>query len=150
VIPFTDREMRNAWRQNLAASQVEPRTNVHRLLLFYAVECGLKAVIMETELLTRTDEKCRSGQVISDFGHNINGLLDYLSIGSKTPRVRLKNTKIKPIKKHKTSKYKEERTVSPQDINQMWRYGGKSVDVSDEKIEQKLLEINQWIEEKLL
>lgn len=28
---------------------------------------------METEFLTRTDEKCRSGQVISDFGHNING-----------------------------------------------------------------------------
>jgi len=44
--------MRNAWRQNTAASQAEPRTNVHRSLLFYAVECGLKAVITETKLLT--------------------------------------------------------------------------------------------------
>jgi hypothetical protein len=49
MIPFTDREIQRAWRTNLEASQVPSRNNAHRLLLFYAVECGLKAIIMKRE-----------------------------------------------------------------------------------------------------
>ena len=55
MLPFTRREIEKAWRQNLKVSEVENRENPQRLLLFYAVECGLKAVIMKRENLTRTN-----------------------------------------------------------------------------------------------
>jgi hypothetical protein len=55
AIPFTDKEMKKAWGGNLSASQTSPRTNAHRLLLFYAVECGLKAVLMARQETRRTN-----------------------------------------------------------------------------------------------
>ena len=54
-ILFTDREMENAWRENRLASCHQPRSNGHRLLLFYAVECGLKAILMRRQKIKRTD-----------------------------------------------------------------------------------------------
>jgi hypothetical protein len=38
MLIFTDRELQKAWRENKKASEVTPRQNPHRLLLFYAVE----------------------------------------------------------------------------------------------------------------
>ncbi|GCL37866.1 hypothetical protein SR1949_29780 [Sphaerospermopsis reniformis] len=48
-IPFTDKEMEKAWLRNISAyyKTPQPHTNAHRLLLFYAVECGLKAIFMK-------------------------------------------------------------------------------------------------------
>lgn len=74
TIPFTDREIENAWRGNWRASCTVARTNSHRLLLFYAVECGLKAVLMRRKNKNRTD-LCTE---ITECQHDINKLLDYL------------------------------------------------------------------------
>ncbi len=46
-IPFTNRELVRAWRNSLDVSKSEQRTNPHRLLLFYAIECGLKAAYLK-------------------------------------------------------------------------------------------------------
>ena len=75
VIPFTDREIEKAWRENKSASEKTPRTNAHRLLLFYAVECGLKAILMRRQGKSRSD-LCTD---ISECQHHINKLLDCLS-----------------------------------------------------------------------
>jgi len=73
VIQFTRREIEKAWRENLSASSSKtPRTNPHRLLLFYAVECGLKAILMRRRQRDCTDAS------IAEFGHDINRLLDTL------------------------------------------------------------------------
>jgi hypothetical protein len=119
------------------------------LLLVYAVECGLKAVIMKREKLTRTDQPRKKGNSIDDFGHDINRLLDELHVGTE---IRLKPVKIEPIKplfQSKGKKETQERTVSPEKFNQMWRYGGQSVDISGEEIENQLLEIVEWIKEEI-
>lgn len=140
-IPF--KLVRRAWRQNIVASQFEPRNNAHRLLLFYAVECGLKAVIMIRENLTRTDQPRKKGRNVDDFGHDINLLLDELQVGVK---IRLKSIKINTIQSlQPQDKREEERAVSPEKINKMWRYGGKSLNIQDEEIEKQLLEIVEWI-----
>lgn len=56
MIQFTRREIEKAWRENLLASSSKtPRTNPHRLLLFYAVECGLKAILMRRRQRDCTD-----------------------------------------------------------------------------------------------
>ncbi|BDA67223.1 hypothetical protein CAL7716_013890 [Calothrix sp. PCC 7716] len=75
AIPFTDREMERAWLDNLLASYNSQRTNAHRLLLFYAVECGLKFVLMRRRKIKRSD-LCAE---IAEYQHDINMLLRYLS-----------------------------------------------------------------------
>ena len=151
-IPFTDREMQRAWRENRTASaafiQVK-RNNAHRLLLFYEIECGLKAVLMKRKSITCTNH-CDE---IGEAQHDINKLLDALGAGKK---LKLPNQlNMAPIK-DKSSK--EERKLESGKINQMWRYGGvvtnttldgKSVKFTDDDLEKYLIEISNWIEREL-
>jgi len=143
-IPFTNREMKNAWDQNLrAVLQVkeQDRTNAHRLLLFYAVECGLKALIMKVKRQSRTD-----GLDSDILTHDINKLLKELHAQGDLV---LRRTQMVPIKKN-NRKSKDTRTVEPKDFNQMWRYGGQSTGgLSDKEIEAKLLKIVEWIKFEL-
>ncbi|BAP57468.1 hypothetical protein THII_3171 [Thioploca ingrica] len=141
MLPFTYREIERAWRQNLKVSIVKTRENPHRLLLFYAVECGLKAVIMKREGLSRTDRNSN----ISQLGHDINGLLEYL----KVRRLRLTGgVKMKTILTGK--KHNENRPVEPKELNQMWRYGGEAEGIpSNANIENQLLNLVKWIEKEL-
>ena len=144
-IPFTDREMQKAWRDNKSVydnSDKKQRKNAHRLLLFYAVECGLKAILMHRQEKGRTD-LC---QEIRECKHNINKLLDSLHAGSnlKLP-AQLNMTKIPSENSY------DERKFTPGSLNQMWRYGGVCATdgITDEDLENKLLEIANWIEEEL-
>ncbi|MBE9234070.1 hypothetical protein IQ231_20980 [Cuspidothrix issatschenkoi LEGE 03284] len=146
AIPFTDKEMKKAWDGNLSASQISPRTNAHRLLLFYAVECGLKAVLMARQKTRRTD-LCTD---INECKHNINKLLSKLGAGgslSLPPEIFIQEI-------FDTRKNKEERKLNPGQINELWRYGGKVIAIvnkdgkvvaNDEDIENKLREISKWI-----
>ncbi|MGH2416106.1 MAG: hypothetical protein ACRDEA_20935 [Microcystaceae cyanobacterium] len=76
AIPFTDREVEKAWRENKSASDKTPRSNAHRLLLFYAVECGLKAILMRRQGKNRSD-LCTD---LYECQHDVNKLLDCLSV----------------------------------------------------------------------
>lgn len=150
VVPFTDREMQRAWRDNLQASKHTSRTNAHRLLLFYSIECGLKAVLMK-----RMAVNCTSlcGQ-IADAQHNINKLLDYLSAGKslKLPT----QLQMAPIKIQGVD---TERKLDAGKINQAWRYGGSLMQLStsasnatkveDDLIEKHLMQISEWIQREL-
>ena len=144
AIPFTDREMERAWRENLSASERSVRTNALRLLLFYAVECGLKAIIMR-----RCGRRnCRT-DYCPDIGtaqHDINKLQDTLHVNRqlRLPRgIRMRDLA-------DSCKNKEKRRVRTGQINQMWRYGGSSTgDVTDEMLEEKLLRISEWIKGEL-
>ena len=140
-IPFTAREMQKAWRDNKSAADKNPRTNAHRLLLFYAVECGLKAILMKRQSKNCTDE-CEE---IWQAKHNINKLLDCLATGAY---LRLPSQLImKPIRRNKSQN--EQRKLTPGEINQMWRYGGCSTEINDEEVEKKLAQIADWIEGEL-
>ena len=142
MINFTLREIENAWKNNLRLyeSPEIPKTNSHRLMLFYAVECGLKAAIMRRRRMEITDSN-----LFVDLGHNINKLLDELKVSHlKLPR----NFRLKDIKEG-------ERTCSPEQINQIWRYG-HSFDSrksycreDDDSIEKRLIEIVKWIKGEL-
>ncbi|WP_071191324.1 hypothetical protein [Trichormus sp. NMC-1] len=152
AIPFTVKEMKKAWNGNLSAYQKIPRTNAHRLLLFYAVECGLKAVLMQRQKTNRTD-LCTD---ISECKHNINKLLSKLGAGgSRSLPYEIFIEEILDTRKNE-----EERKLNPGQINELWRYGGKviaivnrdgngKVEANDEDIENKLLEISKWIAKEL-
>jgi hypothetical protein len=144
AIPFTDREIERAWRENkfvYMASAKESRKNAHRLLLFYAVECGLKAMLMRRQRKKRTD-LCAN---IYESQHDINKLLDYL--GAKG------DIKLPPqlsMEKLRSNSGYDERKFSTGELNQMWRYGGCCfTGATDEELETKLLEIVAWIQGEL-
>jgi hypothetical protein len=141
MIPFTLREMTNAWRSNLDASKKKPRSNAHRLLLFYAVECGLKAILMKREGKNYID----AHSSISGVKHSINRLLEKLRAGNAVGLK--KEIVMKDIKVDGGNS--RTRRFGPDKINQMWRYGGGSSDPTDEEIEGQLLEITQWIKKNL-
>ncbi|MBD2616574.1 hypothetical protein H6G94_36065 [Nostoc punctiforme FACHB-252] len=150
VVAFTDREMQKAWQANLQASMNNSRNNAHRLLLFYAIECGLKAILMKRQGVSCTIH-CKE---ISEAQHNINKLLDFLSAGQalKLPnQFNMSSINDKGLK--------QERKLDSGKINQMWRYGGKvtdmsdgkgnTVNITDEDLEKCLIKISQWIEKEL-
>ncbi len=146
AIIFTDREMQRAWRENFKASKSNPRTNAHRLLLFYSIECGLKAILMKRRSATCTDA-CPE---IVEAQHNINRLLDCLSAGQS---LKLPDTlHLRPIKIQGTQ---TDRNLDPGRINQVWRYGGQiqrgnhSSATNDDSIEQQLSNIAAWIQREL-
>ncbi|MDB9421013.1 hypothetical protein PN467_10880 [Microcystis aeruginosa CS-563/04] len=137
VIPFTDRELQKAWRENQEAIKVEKKTNAHRLLLFYSVECGLKAVLLKRQSKDCTDS-CRE---LVEVQHDINKLLDKLAAGEKL--------KLPPQLGMKPLKNNQERKFSCGEINQMWRYGGCCENIKDGELERKLLDILSWIAQEL-
>jgi hypothetical protein len=153
-VPFTDREMQRAWRSNLQASLAfskVARNNAHRLLLFYAIECGLKAVLMRRKSVTCTNH-CEE---IGEAQHDINKLLDALGAGNV---LKLPNQFSMAAIKDKGSK--QERKLESGKINQMWRYGGsvtsmdnsrngRSESLTDDDLEKYLIEISKWIEMEL-
>jgi hypothetical protein len=147
---FTDREMQRAWRINFQASRHLSRSNAHRLLLFYSIECGLKAVLMK-----RQSASCTSFcDEIAEAQHNINKLLDYLSAA---PSLKLSaSLQMEPIQ---IKGNKIERKLDAGKINQAWRYGGCLIDtvsscsapstIEDDKVEKQLMRISEWIRQEL-
>lgn len=148
AIPFTDREVERAWRDNLSASGRTGRSNALRLLLFYAVECGLKAILMKR--CGRRNRRTDDFQEIGAAQHDTNKLLDSLSVDG---RLRLPR-KIQMCDLLDARNNKERRELKTGQINQMWRYGGRSVcdvtgAVTDDILENKLLQISEWIKREL-
>ena len=136
TIPITRRELERAWRNARSAANINEPTNAHRLLLFYAVECGLKAVYLKqrrTEILDNT--------IIEKLGHNLNKALDEVQAGKSLHLP--DNLKISPYKNDTDAKSRKCHTSQ---INQVWRYGAKFQAPNDATLEQQLITIAKWIE----
>lgn len=143
VVPFTDREMKRAWRENYSVSSSSAPNkvqNAHRLLLFYAVECGLKVLLMRHRRVSSTD----CVPEIYASGHDLNKLLDHLKAGVG---LKLKQQyKICDLKDNRSS----QRNITSSEINQVWRYGGQTLgEFSDKDIEESLRKIANWIAQQI-
>lgn len=139
MLNFSLKEVNKAWNENFRASDVSPRKNAHRLLLFYAVETGLKAFYMKKNGINQTkDLEGKKGQKTNEriLTHNLETLLKELGASST---LYLPNN----------IKMSNNRSLNCSEINEMWRYGGKSNDPTDQEIEQKLEKINQWLKQEL-
>src|SRR6266436_2034197 len=88
MIHVTNREIERAYRQHHTlfrqGEASESKSNLSRgLLLVYAVECGLKAVVMRRERASKTDQI--DPLLVS---HDIRELLKYLKVNLTIPRAR--------------------------------------------------------------
>lgn len=142
AIPFTDRELTRAWRE-LSLVATPPmggsRQNPHRLLLFYAVECGLKAV-----WLKRQRRSIFAGGDIQRMGHDLQQVLKDLKVGAD----------LSLPESFRLSVAGNGTTSIPRggkfgDVHQAWRYGGKCEVPTDKDSEQQLLNVLKWIQGEL-
>lgn len=142
AIPFTDRELKRAWRDLSAlAGPIAgyTRKNPHRLLLFYAVECGLKAV-----WLRRQNRSLFDLADIDKTGHNLRQVLKELRVGSQLSLP--ENLQLMPITRD------ENQIARNGDItilHQAWRYGGECTAPTDQDCEVQLQKILYWIQGEL-
>lgn len=136
VVHVSCRELKRAYRYHVQAYQTcKTPTNAHRLVLFYAIECGLKAILLQEAECQSTDQLPR----IVDLGHDLNKLLselraaktltlpDNIKIQAKTPR----------------------QPIAISELHQIWRYGVKAADPLDDHLEKGLLKVIDWIDQNI-
>lgn len=140
MIPFTRRELIKAWSNARAASQVTHRTDAHRLLLFYAVECGLKATLLRRQNLDVIGEL-----VAKNYLHDLNGLMTELRMSREffLPR----NLMLAPLRR--TDGTQHIRNADSGTLNQIWRYGGDLGNEQNELLEKTLEKICEWIAKEI-
>jgi len=142
MIHATRKELEKAFRKHWYAfrSVKEPHRNMsYKLLLFYAVECGLKVLILKDILGKTTDDIHKHGVLGPKLkgieGHNLKNYLHYLNNHS----YKLQNLKCKNGKEAAVKEY-----------NQVWRYG---IELDDQAIEneavRELERIAEWIEREI-
>ncbi len=124
MISVTLREIEKSFRRHRNVVESSRVVNgAHRMVLFYAVECGLKALYMRKNRLGRT------GPAITDFGHRLTDLITELRCRHGLPDCAAKNG----------------RSIAVKSLHEAWRYG-KSLDYTKEAAcETALRRIMQWI-----
>lgn len=139
AIPVTRQELTRAWRHLHQAARVTPRQAPHRLLVFYAVECGLKAV-----WLRQKNKEVLEGADIDLLGHDLNQLFKDLCIGRQLAALPRTIT-LKPLGKPSP----RARCGGVDVLHQAWRYGVEVATPDDTAIEQQLDKLNEWIAKEL-
>lgn len=103
------------------------------LVLFYAVECGLKAILLSQQHVYMFSKLCKDYR---EYGHDIKKLLKHFGIESRF-ELKCFCTKLG-------------QQVQPYQYHEVWRYGVE-YDARDmekiQKIENNLDEIAKWIEQ---
>ncbi|GAB7389204.1 hypothetical protein BSNK01_30420 [Bacillaceae bacterium] len=113
------------------------RNPSHFLMLFYAVECGLKAKILG-KIKKDSLKSFLQHEELRDYysgkkGHDLNGLLGFL----KADRLAIPNVNLPGI------------CFKPEDIHIAWRYGFPVPREHEKELLEKLEDISRWLEEGL-
>ncbi|MDR2851721.1 MAG: hypothetical protein LBV61_01465 [Burkholderiaceae bacterium] len=142
ALPFTDRELKRAWRELSTIATPSAgisRENPHRLLLFYAVECGLKAAWLKQQRRTLFDS-----DDIEMTGHSLRKILKDLKVGFDLSLPQ--NLRLNSVNHNKTE---IPRNGDFDDLHQVWRYGGKCLTPTDKDCEKRLQKVLNWIHGEL-
>lgn len=136
MIPITRRELVKAWDELRRASMTPNRANPHRLLLFYAAECGLKAIYLKDNNAEVLDE-----DTVGLKSHDLNQVMDKLKMG-KEYRLPV-NLNLPQLR---TAGKMQPRKCGSGSLNQVWRYGSKCEHPADDaQLETTLEKVNEWI-----
>ena len=122
---FTQKELRNAFRQFSNISQGEEKSKKKSIqisenfLLYsiYAVECGLKAIILE-DIRVKTTEKLPKKY----RNHDINALLGAVNSVKRSPRLNRMN-RLPQMSRMRSGGERE--IIPPGRLHELYRYGGQ-------------------------
>ena len=140
IINVKRHELKNSFFEHYKNSEVAKgeRKNSHRLLLFYAVECGLKVLLlMKISKNTTADIQEFKGigyKLSGKNGHNIKEILKLLGFTQfRLPSLNCKNGDF----------------AACQEYNQIWRYGAECDTNVESRILEELDEIAQLIARRI-
>ena len=103
------------------------------MLLFYAVDAGLKAVLMRRMNVADTNQLGES----YNFGHDLNQDLDHLRVGHlKIPSSNILAKTTRPVESKR--------------INEVWRYGARLQPQDETSVVSRLRDIITWIEQEMV
>ncbi|MDR3138625.1 MAG: hypothetical protein LBT95_03010 [Treponema sp.] len=143
-IPASRRELKNAFSKhyhvyNAMDQSYHPMTR--RLLLFYAVESGLKCYLLKNIHKYMTSELYTYKQFndLQEHGHDIRRLVKFAGISGQKD-YQLGNLFMK-----------NGDTIAPEQFHQLWRYGIESrVLENEDRIEVTLKNIADWLSSNLV
>lgn len=142
AIPFTDRELKRALRELsfVAISHQSPLKNPHRLLLFYAVECGLKAVWLKRQARSLFNQ-----EDIGSTGHDLRQLLKELKVSGQLSLP--ENLELSAVTQNNRAVLRRGNIGI---LHQTWRYGGECLRPSDQECERQLMDVLDWVKGELI
>ena len=135
MVHVTQKEIQKAFRNHKSVvdiSNLGCRTS--KLVLFYAVECGLKALYMRENKLKRTDQENSLKESAFYFRHNLNHLLVKMNMNIKIPKLVAKDNS----------------QIEPEDLHAAWRYGKELDNRKELRCIERLKDILKELELKLL
>lgn len=143
IIHANVKELKKSFKndRNCVKNRTQESSSFH-LLVFYAVECGLKGIYLKNNELPST-EKIRDQTLITKDGHNFKTWIKELrlpaAIVGKYPDIQVPSFRL-------------DKGGADLDIgkaHQAWRYGVK-INIDDEKkLVEWLEKVCNWIEEKI-
>jgi hypothetical protein len=132
------KQLKHAFNQNLAASETISGTPSY-LLIFYAVECGLKSIWFKGNQRNQRRSKTQDNSLLFKYGHSLDLWVKELKISAKEvgvlPNFHLDGDRsiILDIGK----------------AHQVWRYGIKIKAEDEQKVVEWLQHICNWIKENI-
>lgn len=129
-IHVSNRQLRDAFRRHHASGRNgADMADAHLLLLVYAVECGLKELLLRRRGIKNTSKLDRD-----DLTHDLDDLLKLLG---QTPRF------------HGVKLQEPDEDVPAQRIHEALRYGRRLLRGSREKLLHAIREVTVYIEENM-
>lgn len=128
MIPVTNREFRRGCYQHAEAYRVMRSNNSgsRKLLLFYAVECGLKAKLLKHYRVDTYDKLPPEAQI----GHRLNRGFDLLRVPYRVPAT--------------TALDKANTRIEHDQLHEAWRYG-KLLELEEQAVAE-LEKALRWLE----
>ncbi|MCU0284846.1 MAG: hypothetical protein MUF15_00480 [Acidobacteria bacterium] len=136
MVHVTRKDMERAFRQHKEVFQSPGKAdlnNTRRMVLFYAVECGLKAYFMKIKDIRSTNPRSHSKQNALDFNHDLNGLIAVLNITPTVP----------------CAQAMDNNQIESAELHEAWRYGKELEKQKETKCVESLTRILNTLEEKL-
>lgn len=140
-INVTRREFQESYRNHYRLycnTSESPKTR--RLILFYAVECGLKSLIMKqtgNNTYEQLEQYCQTNPGKKLAGHDIRAMIKEVNPSAEfiLKNIRLKN---------------KGGSVPPHRFNELWRYGAEVEDCTQEDAAEKVLvKIADWLKKTI-
>lgn len=114
MIELNDKALkRRAKELHGAASSLDEESS-RALLLFYAAECGLKAIYMQKFMLRTTASSNAAAKSPASFKHNLDDLIKALKLPPRALRHSPGKLSLRPPATD---------DIRVGDLNQVWRYG---------------------------
>lgn len=144
MIHVSRREMNKAFREHnglwKSAKQSGEISFTHKMVLFYAVECGLKALYMKRNRMADSKATDSQGENITKYKHDLKTLMD---------RMNMKSVKI-PKTYLEVKSYDDKHQWEPKSLHEAWRYGRTFVLEKEEECVESLCSILEELNRELL